>query len=66
MNTNNPPFKIVALTQEQYEFLLNNCDVNIEFGLKSLQMLETKEAIEKMVVLMESFKAVKKSLKEAE
>lgn len=61
---NNPPDRIVELTEEQYTFLLNNCDANIMFGLSALQTLDRSGA-EKMVALLESFKSVKAALVKA-
>lgn len=60
--SNNPPDKIVELTQEQYEFMLRNCDKNIEFGINCLQHLDRPAAV-KMVAIVELFKEVREALR---
>lgn len=63
--SNNPPDKIVELTQEQYDFLLRNCDSNIGFGLASLQGTTSRASAEKLVALLEQFKGIKAALEKA-
>lgn len=58
-NTNNPPEVVIELPREVAQFLLDNCDVNIGFGLAQLQTFENRASAEKMVALLENFKAVK-------
>lgn len=58
-DSNNPPFAVVELDEETYNFLIRNCDQNIAFGLGALQTLSIGGA-EKMVVILESFKELKK------
>lgn len=61
--SNNPPFRTVELTEEQYNFLLNNCDANIAMGLQSLQAMESKDLIVQMVGIIDQFKSVRDTLK---
>lgn len=65
MKSNNPPYKVVELTKEQYEFLLDNCDTNISMGLEALPAMQSNESIQRIVDLIEQFKSVKKALKDA-
>lgn len=62
MISNNPPDVVLELTQKQAEFLLNNCDANIRLGLMMLQQGGTREQVEKLVEMNESFKEIKKKL----
>lgn len=62
--SNNPPV-LVELTQEQAEFLKNNCETNIAFGLAALQDMEKREAAEKIVNLIEAFKGIKQAVEKA-
>lgn len=56
----------VILTPEQAAFLIDNCNSNIEFGLKAIMVGGySREAIEKLVALMESFKGIRKALQNA-
>lgn len=55
----------VVLTTEQKEFLLMNCDSNIELGLRSLGTLRDRDLIERMVELLEQFKGIKKAVQES-
>jgi hypothetical protein len=62
--SNNPPDRVVELTEEQYQFLLEGCNTNIAFGLSALQTLDERGA-HKMVTLLEKFKDVKQALERA-
>ncbi len=62
---NNPPARIVELSEEQYQFLLNNCEVNIGAGLAALQELTSRDLQERCVSLLEAFKDVRKALQSA-
>lgn len=64
--SNNPPDKLVSLTKAQWEFLISNCDSNIAFGLANLQNVTNRSTAEKLVEMLEQFKAVKKALEAAE
>ena len=37
--TNSPPYATLELIEEEFTFLLGNCESNIVFGLNSLQMI---------------------------
>jgi hypothetical protein len=65
-NSNSPPDRVVYLTKEQHEFLVRNCDSNIAVGLSSLQHIPAGDTAEKLVVLIEMFKGVKKALEDSE
>lgn len=61
--SNNPPYRVVELDKETYEFIIANCDQNITFGLNALQNPAfSRPTLEKLVDVMEKFKAVKKAL----
>lgn len=64
--TNNPPYKIVSLTKEQYDFVLHNIETNMIFGLAALQQLKERTTQEKMVALLEQFKDLKKAFEAAD
>lgn len=63
--SNNPPFAILELTQEEHEFLLDNCDRNIEFALVNLQKIESHDLAMKMVMLAEKFKNIRNKLRKS-
>lgn len=62
---------MVPLTKEQFDFLLDNCDTNMGMGLGILLQqaqagVMSRSAAEKTVALVEQFKGVKQTLKQAE
>lgn len=61
--SNNPPAAILELNEKQAEFLLRNCDMNIQYAL-SVMMADTlsRPALEKLVDLNEQFKAIREML----
>ena len=61
-SSNNPP---VYLTQELKEFLVQNCDSNISVGLQALSGMQSRDLAERMVGLIEKFRALKKAVKES-
>lgn len=71
MSTNNPPEVIVEMSRELADFVIENCDTNIEFGLKAMMAIgtvddgsnKTRESLEKLVTLNENFKALKNAVK---
>lgn len=64
--SNNPPDRIVELTEAQHRFLMRNCDSNIAFGLAQLQADgASREFLVNIVELVEQFKSVKKALERA-
>lgn len=63
--SNNPPYAVLELTEEDYAFLLKNCDSNITFGLSALSVLTTRESAHEMVDLIEKFKGLKEKLNKA-
>lgn len=58
---NNPPV-VIELTTELTEFLLDNCNTNLEFGLKSLNMLSSPDLQKQMVAAIENFKGVREAI----
>lgn len=60
--TNSPPHAVLELTEEEFTFLLGNCESNIMFGLNSLQVIEDRSTAERMVEVIEQFKNLKKKL----
>lgn len=65
--SNNPPYKSVYLSKEEYDFLMENCDTNIVFALNAMQNLDMgRSSLVKMVELLEKFKAIKSRLEKAE
>lgn len=61
---NNPPV-IVEFTQDQAEFIIKNCDSNINFSLALLQAGLSRPESEKLVSLIENFKAIKEAVEDA-
>jgi hypothetical protein len=59
--SNNPPV-IIELSKELAEFLMENCEANIAYGLAGLQSLHSRDLQEKMVKNIEAFKALKAAL----
>lgn len=57
-DTNNPPEVIIELDLATAKFLLNNCEVNINFGLAHLQTVSRATA-EVLIEQMEAFKIVR-------
>ena len=55
----------VLLTKEQAEFLIGNCDSNIELGLRMLDGIVNKSNAVKIVGLLENFNGIKKACKDA-
>ena len=64
--SNNPPYSQVNLTKELHDFLLENIDANMTLGLASMQMIRSRDNAEKLVAMLEKFKALKKALDAAE
>lgn len=65
---NNPPAAVVELSQEEYDFLVANCDSNIMLGLNVMQEMGydmSEEALRELVDLTEKFKKLKDKLQEA-
>lgn len=63
-NTNNPPDVILELTMDEAKFLLENCNTNMEFGLRSMMAMPdaNRETLEKLVNLNEKFKTIRNKL----
>jgi len=55
----------VLLTKEQAEFLIGNCDSNIELGLRMLPGIVSESNAAKIVDMLGNFKSIKKACKEA-
>lgn len=64
-DTNNPPI-FVELTPELAQFVKDNCEVNLNFGLQSLQTLTSRDLQKQMVTQLENFKALRKAVLDAE
>lgn len=64
-DTNSPPFRTIDLDEETFNFILDNCDANIVFGLESLQMLQSQDLVVKMVAQIEMFKKVRELFRNA-
>ncbi len=62
--SNNPPVTI-ELSAELADFVVENCEANMEFGLKSLQMLTSRDLQERLVANMERFKALREAVLKA-
>jgi len=56
---------VVELTQAQFDFVLENIETNMAYGLRALQQLQTREAQERMVQLLEKFKDLKAAFDKA-
>lgn len=62
--SNNPPEVLVGLSLEQAEFIIKNCDANVQFALSRLMDVE-EDTARKMVEQMEQFKALKSLVEKA-
>lgn len=62
----NNPRVIIELSEEDAEQLVDNCDSNLEFGLKSLDKLTSRDLQEKMVATLEFFRRVKTAVKKGQ
>ncbi len=60
--SNNPPEVVVHFTRAQAEFVLKNCETNMVFALEAIQKMEQRDTQEKLVALLEEFKAVKQAV----
>lgn len=60
--TNNPPYAVLELSQDEYELLLATCEANITFGLLNLQTVEDRPTAERLVGLLEGYKGLKNKL----
>jgi hypothetical protein len=61
--SNHPPEIELGLTRKQAQFLMDNCDRNIEFSLKAMMMPKmSREGAEKLVALNEQFKEIRNLL----
>ena len=63
--TNNPPYAVLNLTEEEHKFLLGNCESNIIFGLNALQIVTDEARARALVDTIESFKNISQKLKES-
>lgn len=63
-NSNNPPI-LVELTPELAQFVKDNCETNLAFGLQALGTLTSRDLQEQMVQQMENFKALRQAVIEA-
>lgn len=62
--SNNPPV-IVELTPELADFVIENCDSNLAMGFNVLQGTQSRDVAERVVVLVEKFKALKAAVERA-
>ncbi len=63
--SNRPPYAVVELTQEQYDFLMRNCESNMTMALGLLTTTTSRTQAEKIVALNEQFKDIRETLKRA-
>ena len=63
--TNNPPYAVLNLTEEEHKFLLGNCESNIIFGLNALQIVTDEARARALVDTIESYKNIPQKLKES-
>lgn len=63
--SNHPGKVVIQVDRDLAEWMITSCDANLEFGLKSLALLTTRESQQKMVDLLENNKAVKAAVQEA-
>ena len=68
--SNNPPDRVVSLTEEHYQFLLDNCDANIRFAVAKIMQLDAdgdeSGLADKLQEKAEIFRDVKIALEQAE
>lgn len=64
--SNNPPYAVVELTREQYDFLVDNCAVNMSQGLAMVdpcgplrEQPLPMSTVRKIVDMVEKFRGVK-------
>jgi hypothetical protein len=62
--SNNGPAAVLNLTESQARFLLSNCNKNLDFARAALMKIETREAQQAMVDLIEQFKEIRRMLME--
>ena len=60
--SNGAPFAILELSKEQYDFLMNNCEANMQMGLNLLPTVTRRETAEALVAQLERFKAIRAAL----
>lgn len=61
--SNNPPEVMIGVSRELAEFIIENSESNLVFGLKALDTLTSRDLQEKMVAQMEKFKALRDAAK---
>lgn len=66
MISNNPPV-VIELEPELADFLVENCESNIEFALRALQTMgvESRAAAEKLVEMNDKFKRLRDAVRKA-
>lgn len=57
--SNNAPFAVIELTEEQYMFLLKNIESNMVLGLQLLAGTSTPAQAQPFVELIENFKSLR-------
>lgn len=60
--SNNPPAVSLELTQEQAQFLMDNCDANLRIGIGAVMTCTTREQAEPWINLNEQFHAIRRKL----
>lgn len=61
--SNNGPFAVIELTQEQYEFAMRNCETNLTLGLELMQQAQSRAVVENLVQMNNDFKSLRDALK---
>lgn len=62
--SNNPPEVVLKISRELAEFIVENCDSNIVFGLNAIQHMDLpRPKVEQLVANMEQFKALRAAAK---
>lgn len=63
--SNNPPYAVIELTEEEYQLIAENAETNIAMALAILPGITARENAERTVQVIEKFKRLRDKLKEA-
>ena len=68
--SNNPPGRVINLSEEHYQFLLDNCDANIRFAVANIQQLDAGDdesgLADKLQEKAQTFHEIRTALEQAE